>query len=114
MVTSDILAGAAGIVLSLLFSFVPGLAQWFAVKDPTWKRLTMLIAVVIVAAGAFGLSCLKVAGLPFTVECSQTGAVGLAQAVVVCLIANQSTDRITPNIGAGATPVAAVPAKPAA
>jgi hypothetical protein len=105
VISSDLLAGTAGIVLSLLFSFTPGLGQWLARKDPVWKRLTVLIAVVIVAAGAFALSCANVQGLPFAVQCTQAGAVGLLQSVVVCLIANQTADRITPNVGAGKTPV---------
>src|SRR5579859_78350 len=110
MITSDVLAGSAGVVLSLAFSFVPGLAPWLAKKDPTWKRLTVLIAVVVVAGAAFGLSCANVQGLPFKVECSQAGAVGLAEAVFACLVASQVTDRITPNVGAGATPVTVTPA----
>lgn len=104
MITSDILSGAAGVLLSLAFSFIPGLGQWLAVKDPVWKRLTVLIAVVLVAAGAFALSCANVQGLPFQVACSTAGAVGLVQAVVVCLIASQATNSITPNVGAGKTP----------
>lgn len=104
MITSDFLSGAAGVVLSLALSFAPGLAPWLAKKDPVWKRLTVLIAVVVVAAAAFGLSCANVQGLPFTIACSTTGAAGLLQAVIVCLVASQATDRITPNVGPGATP----------
>lgn len=104
MITSNFLAGAAGVLLSLALSFVPGLAQWLARKDPTWKRLTVLIAVMLVAAIAFGLSCLRVAGLPFQIECSTTGAFGLAESVFWCLVGNQAADRITPNVGAGKTP----------
>ena len=104
MLTSDVIAGAAGIALSLLFSFTPGLAQWFAAKDGTVKRLFMLGAVVLVAIGALALACANIQGLPFAVACTQTGIVGLVQAVIVCLMANQATDRITPNIGPGKTP----------
>jgi hypothetical protein len=103
MITSDILAGAAGVLLSLTFSFVPGIAPWLAAKDPVWKRLTVLVAVVLVAAGAFGLSCANVTGLPFTLQCTASGAVGLVEAVIVCLVTSQATNAITPNVGAGKT-----------
>jgi hypothetical protein len=93
-VTPEILASAAGILLSLAFSYIPGLSTWYAAKDPTIKRLIMLAALVVVAAGVFGLSCAKVYSW---VTCDQPGATGLVTALVLALVANQATFLISPQ-----------------
>ena len=55
--SSEVLSATAGVLLSLAFSYVPGLSGWFASLEGTHKRLVMLAALVIVSAGAFALSC---------------------------------------------------------
>jgi TRAP-type mannitol/chloroaromatic compound transport system permease large subunit len=89
-----LLASIAGIVLSLLFSYVPKLSTGFAVLDGVYKRLIMAGLLLIVAACAFGLSC---AGLYSAVSCDQPGAVGLVEAFIAALIANQSAYAISPE-----------------
>ncbi len=55
--TPEVLSMIAGVILSLAFSYIPGLSQWFAGRDGTFKRLVMLLLLAISAAGLYGLSC---------------------------------------------------------
>jgi len=97
--TSDTLSAAAGIVLSLAFSYLPGLRDWYAGQEPQNKALTMLAALAIVCLLAFGLSC---AGLQQIVPCSQPGAWSLVTAFVAAAIANQATYSLTRRIAPAA------------
>jgi hypothetical protein len=92
--TSELLASIAGIVLSLGFSYIPGLSVWYAKLDGIYKRLLMAGLLLLTAAAAFGLSC---ADIFATVKCSQDGVIGLVEVFVLALIANQSTYLITPE-----------------
>jgi hypothetical protein len=92
--SAELLASLAGILLSLLFSYIPKLSEWFAVLDGVYKRLIMAGLLVVVAGGAFGLSC---AGVISAVTCDQPGAIGLIKAFLAALIANQSIFLISPE-----------------
>lgn len=88
----------AGALLSLAFSYVPGLKDWFEQKDATTKRLVMALALLLIAIVIFAGACGKLLGtLPFTMTCDQNGAVALATNFVLALIANQATFTITPQ-----------------
>jgi len=50
--SAQLLSAVAGVLLSLLFSYIPGASDWFAALDGTRKRLVMLGALVLVAAGS--------------------------------------------------------------
>ena len=89
---AEFLAGAAGLALSLLFSYVPGLSDWFDTLDGIYKRLLMGTLIALVGAGAFGLSC---AGLYAGVTCDQDGAVTAIKAVFAALVVNQSAYSLT-------------------
>ncbi len=91
--TAEIIASIAGILLSLVFSFVPGLKQWYDSQTPQAKSLVMLGALVVVSAGAFGLSCAGWFDVPIT--CDQAGAEQLVGAFILALMANQSTYLVT-------------------
>ena len=105
--SATILSTAAGALLSLLFSYVPGFKDWYArlgseAKDGgTRKRLVMLALLVLVALGSFGLGCL---GLGFAgaesaqpPACEPGGMWQLVQALVSALMANQATYLISPK-----------------
>lgn len=94
-VTPELLASLAGIVLSLLFSYVPALNVWFANKSPEIKRAVMLGLVVVVGAAVGGLSC---AGVISAIPCTQDGWVTLVKTVIAVAIANQSTYAISPQL----------------
>lgn len=92
--TSEQLAALAGVILSLLFSYAPGLSEWFGKLAPTEKRLIMAGLILLVGAGAFGLAC---AGLVTIIVCSTAGAWGMATTIFAALIGNQSTFLLSPT-----------------
>lgn len=94
--TSDLLSAIAGIILSLAFSYLPGVSDWFSGLDGVHKRLIMAGLLLVVAVGAFALGC---AGVLDSVECSREGALGLISAYISALIANQSAYQITRHRG---------------
>lgn len=71
--SSDKLSALAGVVLSLAFSYIPGLKTWFGGLSSTGKRLVML-----------------------AVLCEQRGAMEIAWAFVAALVANQATYQLSP------------------
>ena len=113
----ELISTVAGILLSLGFSYIPGLADWFnrlgeypdgTHDGGTRKRLVMLALLLLVPAGAFGLACsgwLEAvgsnggrpdAGLPLP-ACDRPGLVGLAWSFILAAMANQSAYKLTPK-----------------
>jgi hypothetical protein len=94
LLSPDTLALLAGVLLSLALSYIPGVSAWFATLTPTAKRLTLLVAIVIVAGGGYALSCY---GLFAGVTCDSSGATGLVRAVILALVASQGAYALTPE-----------------
>jgi hypothetical protein len=92
--TAETLSAVAGVVLSLAFSYVPGLSAWFDGLEATYKRLVMAGALLAVSAAVVALSCWNVTPL---VACNQDGVVALVSAFIAALVANQSAYLITPK-----------------
>jgi hypothetical protein len=84
----------AGILLSLGFSYVPGLNAKFASLAGETKRLIMLGLLLVVSGAVFGLSCANI--FP-TVSCDQAGALGLVEVFVLAAIANQTAFMLSPQ-----------------
>lgn len=96
--TAEELAGIAGMVLSLVFSYVPGLRQRYGALDGNRKRLVMLVALAVTALGVYGLACTGLGpDFGLAVTCDRQGAVALVQAFVMALVANQATYALTPR-----------------
>ena len=93
--SAETLSLAAGIVLSLIFSYIPGLNAKFTALDPDYKRLIMLGALLVTAFGVFGIACSG--WFEVGIECNQAGAVQLGTAFVLALIANQAAYAISPG-----------------
>ena len=95
----EVLSAAAGVLLSLAFSYVPGLSGWFASLEGTHKRLVMLAALVLVSAGVFALSCTSSTSalLEQPPACTQNGLLGLLQSLLLALVANQAAYQISPR-----------------
>lgn len=93
--SSDQLSAGAGIVLSLAFSYLPGLRQWYAEQQPEHKALGMLVALAVTAMLALSISC---AGLQQIVPCDQPGVWSLVRAFVAAAVANQTTYTLTKRI----------------
>jgi hypothetical protein len=94
----ETLSSLAAILLSLAFSYIPGLSDKFAALDGTRKRLIMLGCLLLVSLGAVGLSCSGVlASLVPSISCTQSGIVAVLQSFVLATVANQSTYLVSPR-----------------
>lgn len=92
------LAAYAGIVISLILAYVPGLAPKWDALQPEVKRLVMLGLMALVAGSVFGLACAGWGGdLGIVVTCDRSGAVTLIKAFVAAIIANQAVYKILPK-----------------
>ena len=92
--TADELSAIAGCVLSLAFSYIPGVKGWFDNLQPDQKRGIVALSLVVVALAIFGLSC---GGIVATVTCDQPGALGLVEMLIAALVANQATFLLSPK-----------------
>lgn len=96
--STDTLSLFAGSVLSLLFSYVPGLNSKFEQLDSTYKRLAMAGLLLVVALAVVGIACAGFAAdLGLAVTCDKAGAIGVLRSFVLALVANQSTYAISPR-----------------
>lgn len=94
----ETLSAIAGVILSLLLSYIPRLSAWYGAKDNDVKRLIMLGLLALVAAASFGLACGGLAGdFGLAVTCDKAGAIALVRAFGVAAIANQVTYQLTPK-----------------
>jgi hypothetical protein len=99
--TSDLLVSVAGVVLSLLFSYLPGLSAWYGELAGDKKRLIMLCMLALVAGGMFALDCggllVKIAPDVAGMCTAADGWVQVVRAFVLAMIANQSAYAISPK-----------------
>lgn len=107
--SAESLSLVAGTILSLAFSYVPGVRSWFLGINPAIKRLIMLALLAVTSAGVYGLSCLGWAiEWDITLSCDQTGLLGLVKQFVIAIIANQSIYTISPQIGGTSLPSSSI------
>jgi hypothetical protein len=98
-ITPEFLIACAGIVLSLAFSYIPGLEAKFATLDGIQKRLLMLLLLLTSTLILFGVACLNW-GTALGIDglaCTQNGAIALTRSFGIAVIANQTTFLITPK-----------------
>lgn len=93
--TAEILSSAAGVVLSLLFSYIPKFSDWYDKLEGNYKRLIMLAALLVTAAGTFGLAC--TGKFDIAVACDVDGAIGMFELFVYAAIANQAAYKLSPR-----------------
>jgi len=97
-VTPELLVSIAGIVITLIFSYTPGLRTRFAALQTEYQRLIMLGILVGIVAGIVGLSCAGFAAdIGLLVTCNRSGVVNLVSALIIAIMANQSTYSLTPQ-----------------
>lgn len=87
-ITPEFLAMVAGAVLSLAFSYIPGLKSLYDPLSGVWKRVVMAGLLLVVALVLFGLGC---AGIVGGVSCDKSGVIQLVSVFIAALMANQST-----------------------
>ena len=88
------LASLAGVVLSLAFSYVPGLQSWYVELKGEYKRLLMLVVLGLVALGMYAASR---TGWSASVSCDGAGAKQLVSLFITAVIANQAAYLISPQ-----------------
>jgi hypothetical protein len=83
--TAERLAAVAGLGLTALFSYVPGLDVWYERQSGKAKSLIMLGLVFVSALSIFGLSCYS----PYKfVSCTEAGAWELAEIILITAVSN--------------------------
>jgi hypothetical protein len=94
----ETLSSLTAILLSLAFSYIPGLSNRFDSLEGTRKRLVMLSCLLVIALGSVGLACSGVlASLVPSISCTQSGIIAVLQSCVLATVANQSTYAISPR-----------------
>jgi len=89
--TSEQLAQIAGVVLSLLLAYVPGLASWYNAKDTQSKARVMGLLLILITVGIFAMACAHlISEFGLTIACTKAGAVQFVQILIAALIANQA------------------------
>jgi hypothetical protein len=85
------LSGWAGVLLSLLVAYVPGVNGWYQAQDPKGKAAIMAGLLLLVTLSIFGLSCAGLAvDFGLSVTCTKVSAIGLVRVFIAALVANQS------------------------
>lgn len=93
--TPEVLSMIAGIFLSLLFSYVPGLNTKFAAWPGELKRATMLGLLLLTSVVIFSLGCSGILNAGLT--CDKQGIIQLLWSFILAVIANQSVFSISPQ-----------------
>ena len=93
---AELLASVSGIVLSLAFSYIPGLNSKFGALEGDKKRLVMLGVLFLTALGFLGLSCI---GRYSGVTCDVDGAWNVLKVFIYAAIGNQAAYALTPKGG---------------
>lgn len=86
------LSALAGMILSLVLEYVPGIAGLYDGLTAVQKRLVMLVLLLLSAGGLYGLSC---ADLVLYVECTAQGILELLGMIGVAIGVNQGTYLLT-------------------
>jgi hypothetical protein len=87
--TPELLSSLAGILLSLAFTYLPGLAAIFEVASPNTKRLVIVAALLLVTAGMYAWSVLQ--GTPADLP-------DLLEAFILALVSSQAAYLVSPKI----------------
>jgi len=98
--TEEMLSSTAAMILSLLFSYIPGFKNWYEPLAGNSKRLIMLALIGLCAIGSYALACLNLAEqFNIIAACDQNAAIELLRLFVAALVANQAAYAITPKAG---------------
>jgi hypothetical protein len=84
----------AGVLISLLFSYVPRAREWFDAHSATEKRIVMLVFLAVATGAIYGGACM---GLAQTVPCTREGALDLLRAFIAAVVANQAAYMLSPQ-----------------
>ena len=95
-VTVDFLAGIAGAILSLAFTYIPGLNDKYGALSKQAKQAVMGVLLIVISLVLFGLACSGFAAdFHLGVSCDRVGAVSMFNILLYALMANQSVYVLT-------------------
>lgn len=98
--TPELIVAAAGLILAIIFDFVPGAKAWFDTKSVEMKRLINAGILLVVVLGVFGFNCLGWAGglgIP-AIGCDEPGALFAVQLFVTAVFFNYGTHAIARGV----------------
>lgn len=95
MLEDGSLPAIAGVLLSLGFTYIPGMSDWYEKLTAQQKSLLMLGLLLLACVVILGASCL---GYSNEVACAQEDVKKLFLSFVTALVANQSTYLVTKNL----------------
>lgn len=95
--TPEFLASIAGVGLSLIMSYVPGLSTWYEEQPSTNKRAVMALMLLLAAAGSAVWSCSQPQAGDVFRMCLGSSWRAYAQAFIAALVASQGTYMLTPK-----------------
>lgn len=94
---ADRLAMLAGVIISLAFSYIPQLQNWYDKLASNIKRLIMLGLMAVIAGSMYGLACAGIVEFAGELTCDRPGLVELIWAFFYAAIANQTTYALSPR-----------------
>lgn len=98
-ITPELLAAAAGMVVSLFCSYFPAARRWMDERSSDEKRQVMLAATILIGLAIYALSCAgaltDLTGL--SLACDRSGIVLLARVIFTGAVVNQATYGLSPR-----------------
>jgi hypothetical protein len=95
--TPQILSAIVGVIISLLFTLIPGLQKWYDGLGQ-YKGLFMVGLMVVVGLVIFGLSCIPSFPLPM-LTCDIAGIWELLVLIASAIVGNQMAYLTTKKLG---------------
>lgn len=93
----ELIAAIAGVILSLLMNYIPGLNSAFDKLSANGQRLAMAGLLALASAGIAIWTCTDPGAGGLSICLGATNWRAVVQAFIFALIANQASDRISPK-----------------
>ncbi|MEN6522853.1 MAG: hypothetical protein ABFD14_03925 [Anaerolineaceae bacterium] len=101
----DVLIALAGVVLSIIFTYMPGLRVVYGGLVTETKQLIQLILIITIAGITFAFTCTNFWLVP-GVDCSKQGLITLIIYIFLAAGGNQLTYKLSPQPGDVKTAIA--------
>jgi hypothetical protein len=96
--TTTVIAGIAGAILSLFLKYVPGFRQKWALADANVKRFWMIFLLILAGALVYGAACAGFLGpLNWNLTCDANGLDKVIRLVFAAASTNQITYLLAPE-----------------
>jgi len=85
-----------GVLLSLVFSFLPGFKTWYNKYEPKKKQILMIAFLAVASVLVGGLNCagLAIEGVP-VFSCDASGVADIVELFILAVVANVGTHQST-------------------